>query len=97
MTPTSYRYTFEPQASIEEIEDTLVLSRVAIESLHGESQTRLDATYTFDAANRTCVIDADTPVGRDFNRLFAGFLAREFGPASFRVERLNTTIEPGPV
>jgi len=27
------------------------------------------------------------PVGRDFNRLILGFLQREFGPDSFRVER----------
>jgi len=30
-----------------------------------------------------------TPVGRDFNRLFLGFLQREFGPDSFRVERVT--------
>ncbi len=35
---TGYRYTFEPPVAIEEIEATLVLTRLAIESLHGESQ-----------------------------------------------------------
>ena len=29
------------------------------------------------------------PVGRDFNRLILGFLQREFGPDSFRVERVT--------
>ena len=54
-------------------------------SLHGESQVRLDAAHAVDADQRSCVIDASTQVGRDINRLFTGFVLREFGPDSFRV------------
>jgi len=35
------------------------------------------------------VIDAATPVGRDLNRVFIGLVTREFGPDSFRVERVD--------
>jgi hypothetical protein len=61
----------------------------AIESLHGESQVRLDASHVFDATRRLCVIDSRTQVGRDLNRIFIGFLRREFGPESVRVERVE--------
>ena len=89
MTTDLYRYQFAEQVPAEEIEATILLSLFAVESLHGESQTRLDAAHHFDADRRTCVIDAATAVGKDFNRLFVGFLRREFGEDAFRVERLR--------
>ena len=36
---------------------------------------------------RKCVIDSSTAVGRDLNKLFVGFLQREFGEDAFHVER----------
>lgn len=101
MTTDLYRYRFAATVPIEEIEATLLLALLAVESLHGESQTRLDAAHHFDAEHRACVVDAGTAVGRDFNRLFVGFLRREFGEDVFRVERLfkqptdkTTDIDP---
>jgi hypothetical protein len=84
-----YRYQFRPEVSIEEVEETLMLAVIATESLHGESQARLDIGHAFSAEKRSCVIDASTPVGRDFNRLFIGFVSREFGRSSFTVERVG--------
>ncbi|MDB5308813.1 MAG: hypothetical protein JWO38_3015 [Gemmataceae bacterium] len=83
-----YRYAFRPEVPITEVEQTLVLAIIATEALHGESQARLDLGHAFDAGTRACVIDARTGVGRDFNRLFVGFVTREFGPDAFTVERL---------
>ena len=74
-----------------EIEATLVLAIVAAESLHGEAQVRLDAGHAFDADRRICVIDARSEVGRDLNRLFIGFVQREFGEDAFQVERVDPT------
>lgn len=88
-----YRYSFPPHVPFEEVEATLLLAIWGTESLHGEAQTRLDAGHFLDRDRRACAIDAGTPVGRDVNRLFVGFLGREFGPESFRVERL---VDPGP-
>jgi hypothetical protein len=93
MTEPVYRYQFETTVPAEEVETTLVLSILAVEALHGESQTRLDAGHAFDGARRRVVIDAATPVGRDLNRVFIGFVTREFGPGSFRVERVARTPE----
>lgn len=94
MTSDVFRYRLADHVPPEEAEATLVLAVLAVEALHGEAQTRLDAGHAFDAKLRTVVIDATTAVGRDFNRLFLGFLSREFGPGSFRVERVPTPPEP---
>jgi hypothetical protein len=86
-----HRYTFKPDVPIEEAKTSLLLAILATESLHGEAVVRLDAAHYFDTTKRACVIDAGTPVGRDINRLFVGFLHREFGPDSFSVERAENT------
>lgn len=88
MTHTIYRYVFPSALHLEEVEGALLLAVLATESLHGEAQVRLDASHFLDTAARTCVVDASTPVGRDLNRLFAGFLRREFGADAFTVERV---------
>jgi hypothetical protein len=97
MTESIYRYQFGEVVPGEEVEATLVLSIFAVEALHGESQTRLDAGHAFDAKKRAVVIDASTPVGRDLNRVFIGFVTREFGPGSFRVERVQQKPRPEPM
>ena len=88
MTKELYRYAFTPGVPIEEVEASLLMAVLATESLHGEAQTRLHAAHYLDPAKRACVIDAGTPVGRDLNRLFTGFLSREFGADAFTVERV---------
>lgn len=87
MTADIHRYRFAASIAFEDIEASLVLAVFAAECLHGECQVRLDAAYAVDAAQRCCVIDGTTQVGRDINCLFTGFVLREFGPDSFRVQR----------
>ena len=87
MTGSVYRFRFLANIPAEEIEVSLLLAILAAESLHGEAQVRLDAAHFFDAERHLCVIDAATPVGRDLNRLFIGFVRREFGLDAFQVER----------
>jgi hypothetical protein len=88
MTKELYRYAFSPQVPLQEVEASLLLALLATEALHGEGPVRLDAAHFFDSDRRACVIGADTPVGRDFNRLFVGFVTREFGADAFAVERV---------
>jgi hypothetical protein len=95
MTGPAYRYAFRDPTPADEVEATLILSVFAVEALHGESQTRLDAAHAFDADLQTVVIDAGTAVGRDLNRVFVGLITREFGPGSFGVERVRH--QPVPV
>jgi hypothetical protein len=84
-----YKYVFQPTVDIKEVENSLLLALVSTESIHGESQVRLDVAHYLDPDNRACVIDAATPVGRDLNRQFIGFIGREFGPDAFTVERIE--------
>ena len=83
-----YTYSFSPSIDIVDVEATVTLAALATESLHGEARMQLEGRHTFDAAQRTCVIDASGEVGRDFNQLFLGFMRREFGRESFRVSRI---------
>lgn len=83
-----YRYTFAEEVPIDEVEHSLVLAILATESLHGESQVRLDAAHFLDADRKVCVIEFGTAVGRDLNKLFIGFLRREFGEEAFQVHRV---------
>lgn len=91
-----YRYVFTPDVPVEEVEATLLLAVLATESLHGEAQTRLDVAHFLDPPKRACVIDAGTPVGRDINRLFVGFVSREFGEGVFGVERVEEHLQREP-
>jgi hypothetical protein len=91
-----YRYTFDQCVPIENIEASLLLSVLSAESIHGESQVRLDAQHLLEAETHSCVIDASTAVGRDLNRLFTGYVRREFGEDLFRVKRVNTPAHAEP-
>lgn len=90
MAHDTYRYVFQANVPLEEVESSMLLALMATESLHGETQVRLDASHYLDSDRRACVIDASTTVGRDLNRLFLGFLNREFGPDSFQVQHVDT-------
>ena len=83
-----YKYTFAPPVDMQDIEASFLLAVLATESLHGESQVRLEAKHTMDVDRRTCVIDAGNPVGRDLNRLFVKFVGREFGEDAFTVREV---------
>jgi hypothetical protein len=89
MNEFAYRYTIAERVPIDEIGVTLLLSVIAAEALYGETEARLNAYHALDADARSVAIDAATPVGRDLNKLFVGFLVKEFGAASFTVRRVD--------
>jgi len=86
MTRHAFRYQFTAGLSMGDLQDSLMLARLACEALHGDAPVRLEASYTFDLRQRSCELAADSEVGRDLNRVFTGFITKEFGPNSFRVE-----------
>jgi len=88
MLTTVYRYGFSPALNLFDIEQLIVAAVSVIEDLHGEAAARLDVRHYLDETQRRCVVDADSTIGIEFNKLFAGALTREFGPDSFRVERV---------
>lgn len=83
-----YRFTFSPPVALDEAEDTLHLAIIAAESLHGQPQVRMDASYFLDRVGRCCTLNANLPVGRDVCRIFTGFLIEEFGESAFTVRRI---------
>ena len=87
-----YRYCFSSTAPMSHVDDSLMLAVLAAESLHGRSAVRLDARFCLDPNQRSCVVDADTDVGRDIARILSGLLEWELGVDSFRVE----TVEGAP-
>jgi len=90
-----YRYEFTSDLPIDEATESLALAVLTVESLHGRTKVRLDASFKLDLKQRTCVVDASTDVGRDIACVFTGYLAREFGERAFRVHRLTKDIAPG--
>jgi hypothetical protein len=93
MSNNAYRYQFDPQLNIAEVEATFTLAVLASESLHGESRVRLEGRHGFNAVERTRTIFASNEVGQDLSRLFLGFLSREFGANTFSVEGVDTPSE----
>lgn len=83
------RYTYSQSVSMREVEETLLLAVLAVESLFGESTVRLDASFSIDRSRRACVIDASTDVGRAICRVFTGFVSREFGSDAFEIQRTD--------
>lgn len=86
-----YKYTFPLTLNFGDAEETFVLALLGTEQLHGEAQVRLDLVHGVHRRQRTILVDSSTPVGTDLNRLFCGFLQREFGAQSFHVERLSVS------
>ena len=83
----SYRYRFADAASMQDVEETLLLSVIATEALHGRSKVNLDARFQLDNRQRTCEVDASNEVGRDIARIFTGLLTSQMGEDAFKVKR----------
>lgn len=86
-----YRYNFNRSVTFKEALATLDLAIIAVQSLHGESRTRMDARFTSDESRCALVIDASTPIGQVLNQVFVGYSQREFGEGSFSVRRCEAT------
>ena len=84
-----YRYTFSEKVPFQEIEESMLLATLAVESIHGRSSLRLDAAFTLDSKQRIAAVDACTDVGRDIARVFTCFVTKQFGEELFKVERVS--------
>jgi hypothetical protein len=89
-----YRFSFNPEVSMQDVESFLLLAVLAAEGLHGKARVRLDAAYGVDEAKRSCVVDASTQVGQDVAAIFAGFAQCVFGPGAVRVDRAAASPPP---
>ena len=85
-----HTYQFRRHLDLDEVQDTLTLSVLGAEHLHGRARVRLDGWWRLDRQRRTCQIDASTRVGEVIAQLFTGYLSKEFGENSFTVRREST-------
>ena len=83
-----YRFEFAGKAPAKKIEESLFWAVFNAESVFGKPRVRLDASFLFDREKRVCVIDKATEVGQPIAQVFTSLVTREFGEASFKVERL---------
>ena len=88
----TYQYCFNKSVNIVETEATLLIAMMAVEALHGTTAIRMDGRYHFDPKRRICEIDAKSQVGQDLNRIYTGFLQREFGPDAFTIQQVHTPV-----
>lgn len=84
-----FRYTFGQAVPMSEVEETLLLAVMVVESLHGATAVRLESSYVMDIGRRVCVIDASYEIGRSICRVFTGLLSREIGDHAYSVERAH--------
>lgn len=79
-------YVFSTAVAFEDVECSLLLALWAVESLHGEPTPQEPVCHRIDRVSGTCVIETDTQRGIDLNRIFHGFLLREFSADQFQIE-----------
>ena len=98
-TPTTITFTFGTDVPMREVEFTLQLALLAVESLHGEDRVMLETGSRVDHPSRTCTIDTTSDTGRTLAVVFGGFARREFGDEAVTVRLINpctTTPARGP-
>lgn len=87
MAKGDYLFSFPSAADMAEVEETLLMSVIAAEAIHGRARVRLEARFTASSESRTCTINADAQVGQDVARIFTEFLNLQVGEDAFTVSQ----------
>lgn len=87
------KFAFKDAVSMTEVEETLRLALLAVQSLHGHDRLCLETHVQLDHAGQTCLIDTTAEVGRTLMLIFAGYVRREFGVGSVQMERSVQSAE----
>jgi len=85
MKKQTYRFRIAQSIPARDIEETLMLSLMAVESLYGHTRVRMDSRFKLNKKRRICVIDADTRIGADLAKIFTGYATREFGDKAVEI------------
>ena len=93
MDRSTVKFMFKDSVPMMEVEATLRLALLAVESLHGEDRLRLETPAQVDRARRACLVDTTTEVGRTLATVFGGYIRREFGADAFKIEQLPQAVE----
>jgi hypothetical protein len=79
---------------MDEVEQALALSTIAVESIYGEPAMMVDGKFSVNKRARTCQIDAETQLGCDLAKVFAGFMNTKSG-GCFRTETVECKEQLG--
>ena len=85
------KFGFDKRVDMKDVDATLRLALLAVESLHGEDRVRIEARTRLDTQGHEVLIDSSTGVGRDLAAIFGGFVRREFGE-DFEVVRGSASL-----
>ena len=88
MIRTMNRLQFREDLPTEEVEAMLQLALLALQSLYGDPQTRMQVALSFSGVKRECIIDDSTTLGSELGCIFLGFLQAAFEPEAIRVDRV---------
>ena len=69
----AYKYEFQNDIDLRDIQDTLLLATLAAEALFGEAFVRMETSYSQDREARTLTVDAATSVGQVVNTIFTTY------------------------
>lgn len=83
------RFTFEPAADAEVIEDDFGLALFAASCIYGRPGVRLAARYLVSPDGRRCVATVAGSAGEAALLVFTGLCAARLGDDAFRVERIG--------
>ena len=92
MSDESYCYTFPTDTDMSQVEETLLLSTMAAEGLHGRARIQLDAVFSCDLKSRRAEVAAGTEVGAAIARIFTALLSSTIGERTFTVERTMKAV-----
>lgn len=92
MSTQTYEYRFDTAIPVQELEDTFMLSLIAVESVFGHSRVRMDARFEFDRKNRRCRIDCSNEVGLQLARIFTGYATREYGEGAVQIDISDAAV-----
>src|SRR4051794_8826214 len=85
-------FLFNRDVPMAQVAGTLLLARLATESLHGFDRVALDAAYTLDRKARKVSIDAYSEVGHTLTLIFQGYARREFGADAVTLISANAPL-----
>lgn len=86
MNDGDYRYSFPDGTDMKDIEETLLMSVIAAEGVHGRARVRIDASFDVDHDRCTCRISSGHDAGENIARVFTEFLLLERGDDGFELE-----------
>lgn len=87
MRTSEFRFQFTADVDLAEAENTLRLSLLAAEGLHGEAKVRTEVTYAVDPIRAEIRVSGGTAPAEATAQIYTSLLSREFGREAFTVRR----------